>query len=150
MDDEKLKDIALNFQANISNELLKENMELKKEIKALQTQLKKSPESFNKESATESMLNADLISKEAVLHIFDDMTKEYAKTQDFDRVSGIAWVSVQRLPSVQPEIIRCHQCKYAEVADLEDSQDGYTCQFHRGSIWFSGSYCSWAERRQDG
>lgn len=53
-------------------------------------------------------------------------------------------------PSVQPEIIRCCQCKYAEVADSEDSQDGYTCQFHRGSIWFSGSYCSWAERRQNG
>ena len=49
--------------------------------------------------------------------------------------------------SAQPEIIRCGQCKYAEAADSEDSQDGYTCQFHRGSIWFSGSYCSWAERR---
>ena len=48
----------------------------------------------------------------------------------------------------QPEIIRCRECKYAEVADKEDSQDGYTCQFHRGSIWFSGSYCSWAERRE--
>ena len=44
------------------------------------------------------------------------------------------------------EVIRCKDCKYAEVADPEDSQDGYTCQFHRGSIWFSGSYCSWAER----
>lgn len=43
------------------------------------------------------------ISKESVLQIFDDMTKEYVKTQDFDRASGIAWVSVQRLPSVQPE-----------------------------------------------
>lgn len=49
----------------------------------------------------------------------------------------------------QPEIIRCKDCKYAEVADKEDGQDGYTCQFHRGSIWFSGSYCSWAERRQN-
>lgn len=48
------------------------------------------------------------------------------------------------------EIVRCGQCKYAEVADKEDAQDGYTCQFHRGSIWFSGSYCSWAERRTDG
>lgn len=47
------------------------------------------------------------------------------------------------------EIIRCKDCKYAEVADLEDSQDGYTCQFHRGNIWFSGSYCSWAERREE-
>lgn len=46
-----------------------------------------------------------------------------------------------------PEIIHCHECKYAEVADKDDNQDGYTCPFHRGSIWFSGSYCSWAERR---
>ena len=59
-------------------------------------------------------------------------------------------VAIDELPSAQPEIIRCGQCKYAEVADSEDSQDGYICQFHRGSIWFSGSYCSWAERRQDG
>lgn len=44
MDDEKLKDIALNFQANINDKLLKENMELKKEIKALQTQIRESPE----------------------------------------------------------------------------------------------------------
>ena len=58
--------------------------------------------------------------------------------------------AVKNLPSARPEIIRCGQCKYAEVADAEDSQDGYTCQFHRGSIWFSGSYCSWAERRYDG
>ena len=56
---------------------------------------------------------------------------------------------IQRLQTEQ-KIIRCCQCKYAEVADSEDSQDGYTCQFHRGSIWFSRSYCSWAERRQDG
>ena len=57
---------------------------------------------------------------------------------------------LEDLPSAQPEIIRCGQCKYAEVADKEDAQDGYTCQFHRGSVWFSGSYCSWAERRTDG
>jgi hypothetical protein len=59
---------------------------------------------------------------------------------------------VLNAPSAQPEIpeiIRCKDCKYAEVADKEDRQDGYTCQFHRGSIWFSGSYCSWAERRQE-
>lgn len=46
------------------------------------------------------------------------------------------------------EVVRCKDCKYAEVADPEDSQDGYICQFHRGCIWFSGSYCSWAERKE--
>ena len=64
------------------------------------------------------------------------------------RMSAVEHV-LFNLPSAQPEIIRCGQCKYAEVADPEDSQDGYTCQFHRGSIWFSGSYCSWAERREE-
>ena len=56
---------------------------------------------------------------------------------------------IEKMPSAQPEVIRCGQCKYAKVADPEDSQDGHTCQFHRGSIWFSGTYCSWAERRED-
>ena len=67
-----------------------------------------------------------------------------------DEYNGRSVEAIRKLPSAQPEIIRCGQCKYAEVADTEDSQDGYTCQFHRGSIWFSGSYCSWAERRHDG
>jgi hypothetical protein len=57
--------------------------------------------------------------------------------------------AIRHLPSAEPEIVRCGQCKYAEVADKEDAQDGYTCQFHRGSIWFSGSYCSWGERREE-
>ena len=56
--------------------------------------------------------------------------------------------AMQRLTESEEQIVRCGQCKYAEVADSEDSQDGYTCQFHRGSIWFSGSYCSWAEKKQ--
>lgn len=47
------------------------------------------------------------------------------------------------------EIVRCKDCKYAEVADSEDHQDGYTCRFHRGSIWFSGSYCSFAVRKEN-
>lgn len=57
--------------------------------------------------------------------------------------------ALEKLPSAQPEFIYCKDCKYAEIADKEDNQDGYTCQFHRGSIWFSGSYCSWAERRTE-
>lgn len=56
---------------------------------------------------------------------------------------------LRKLPSAQLKIIHCKDCKFAEVADKEDNQDGYTCQFHRGSIWFSGSYCSWAERQEE-
>ena len=82
----------------------------------------------------------------------DCISREAARDLMYHKQEPLDEYDLDSLPSVtpKPEIVRCNQCKYAEVADSEDSQDGYTCQFHRGSIWFSGSYCSWAERRQDG
>lgn len=88
---------------------------------------------------------SDLISRQAAIDALRLIPCDLGKRELEDAIKA-----VEQLPSAQPEIIRCGQCKYAEAADPEDSQDGYTCQFHRGSIWFSGSYCSWAERRQDG
>jgi hypothetical protein len=95
------------------------------------------------------------------LYEYEDKTeKQFQESDELDvgdwivhrifvqNMSDIDRRTILDLPSAQPEIIRCGQCKYAEVADKEDAQDGYTCQFHRGSIWFSGSYCSWAERKQ--
>ena len=86
----------------------------------------------------------DLISRQSAIDVIE--AGRLTKLIDAE----IAVNGLKALSSAQPGIIRCGQCKYAEVADAEDSQDGYTCQFHRGSIWFSGSYCSWAERRHDG
>lgn len=85
----------------------------------------------------------DAISRQAAI---DDL-KGKDPSQIWDTADVEVWVN--SLPPTQTEIIRCGQCKYAEVADKEDAQDGYTCQFHRGSVWFSGSYCSWAERRTE-
>ena len=45
----------------------------------------------------------DCISRQAVLNILDDMTKDYAKSNDFEKVNGVAWVKVQKLPSVNPQ-----------------------------------------------
>lgn len=100
---------------------------------------------------------SDTISRQAAIDVLDVLCQEHrykipgkietysqyneAWQDALDRAEG----AIFNLPSAQPEVIRCGQCKYAKVADPEDSQDGYTCQFHRGSIWFSGSYCSWAE-----
>ena len=86
----------------------------------------------------------DLISRQAAIDAVSETLKGV-----FVEYRDVAEKTIKKVPSAQPEIIRCKDCKYAEVADTEDSQDGYTCQFHRGSIWFSGSYCSWAERRTD-
>ena len=105
MEDKKLKDIALNFQANINNELLKENMELKKEIKAMQTQLKKSPEIFNKNSSTESMLTEDLISRRAAVSV----------ANDFDATMVVR--GLEKLPSVTPQ----------KVGESVECRFGYSC-----------------------
>lgn len=89
----------------------------------------------------------DLIDRKAAIDILD----AYQVMVKNGEENPYTWARLRmsELQSAQPEIIRCGQCKYAEVADKEDAQDEYTCQFHRGSIWFSGSYCSWAERRTD-
>lgn len=101
----------------------------------------------------------DTISRRAAIHIvleYDRRLCEHVGTPKDNEMYSFGrglLLSIERnlkqLPPAQPKIIPCKDCKYAEVADPEDSQDGYTCQFHRGSIWFSGSYCSWAERREE-
>ena len=90
------------------------------------------------------------ISRQALLDKFEPWlkVKDY-NDGELNMLKAVLY-EIRFMRPAQPEIIRCGQCKYAEVADKEDAQDGYTCQFHRGSIWFSGSYCSWAERRTDG
>lgn len=68
-----------------------------------------------------------------------------------DRPNWYLWGSeVENLIADTPsiDIVHCRECKYAEIADKTDDQDGYTCQFHRGSIWFSGSFCSWGKRKE--
>lgn len=92
----------------------------------------------------------DLIDRQAAIDAIRASTSKYTGFMEMEMYTDDDAVeAIEGLPAAQPEIIRCGQCKYAEVADKEDTQDGYTCQFHRGSIWFSGSYCSWAERRTE-
>lgn len=54
---------------------------------------------------------------------------------------------VERVPSAQPEIIRCKDCKYGGMKEFEEGYCG------GGAIdqEITGmDYCSWAERRTDG
>ena len=55
---------------------------------------------------------------------------------------------VEALPSAQPEIIRCKECKYCEhwYADK-----GRCFLWHEGGIdVFEDGFCNYAERRTDG
>ena len=112
------------------------------------------PTGFRFPTETEMAIDETLklcgVSGEDASMIAMEVMKKLGKSDEVPACcGGLAEKRLKSLPSAQPEIIRCKDCKYAEVADKEDGQDGYTCQFHRGSIWFSGSYCSWAERREE-
>ena len=81
------------------------------------------------------------------------MTNDYIRRQDaIDVVKGIDSYFVkyiESLPSAQPEIIRCKDCKYMTEHYYTDGNTPYwTC-----SEWDSGTdydgFCHYAERRTD-
>ena len=54
------------------------------------------------------------------------------------------------LPSVQPEIIRCKDCKHYYFADNRIPQEQrYVCDLN-GDRWKPDDYCSYAKRRAYG
>ena len=57
---------------------------------------------------------------------------------------------IKRLPSAQPEIIRCKDCKWYGRADKRRFYRGTDCLNHRiDTIVPDKDYCSRAERRTD-
>ena len=56
---------------------------------------------------------------------------------------------IKALPSAQPEIIMCNDCKYytTEVGD-SDFALGF-CPFVNSHLVMSKGFCAWAERRQN-
>ena len=57
---------------------------------------------------------------------------------------------IESLPSVQSEIIRCKDCKHYYYADNRIPQEQrYSCYLD-GDRWMPDSYCSFAERRDNG
>ena len=90
---------------------------------------------------------SDLISKQAAITL-PVMPKEHREyqTQNLDDAYEQAWFDLQKciekLPSVQPEIIRCRNCKFA-------SGDSRICMKFGHSPIGELDFCAWAERRTD-
>ena len=98
----------------------------------------------------------DLISRQAAIGAIDDRFMDILS--EFPR--NVSWeivklrTDIYKLPSAQPEIIRCKDCKYAHLTydgdckycDTFTDDDGY-----RLELYVSGDfYCGNAERRTDG
>ena len=84
----------------------------------------------------------DLISRQAAI----DAIKKAMCEDGFRSSTAIAYEIIRHLPSAQPEIIRCKDCKfYTEMrTDLKTGICSLACR-HLGDDGF----CSEAERRTD-
>ena len=56
--------------------------------------------------------------------------------------------AIKQLPTAQPEIIRCRDCKHYHYANRVPQEQMCTCEID-GNIWSPDSYCSFAEREED-
>ena len=92
---------------------------------------------------------SDLISRQAVIDILNQKMREMPPERYADYYKGLMVANgvVQGLPSAQPEIIRCLDCKYYD--EINQPYPQMYCRKH--SIDTSDQdFCSHAERREDG
>ena len=85
---------------------------------------------------------SDLISRQAAI---DELDKG-AWGVEWDKT--LAKTMIESLPSAQPEIIRCKDCRY-----YQDNNDGYphiNCKWDANETPDEDDFCSGAERRTDG
>lgn len=59
---------------------------------------------------------------------------------------GDAVGEIEQLPPIQPEIVRCKDCKYAEYID--DVQTLWCTECGQGRTVVPNDFCSYAERRE--
>ena len=84
----------------------------------------------------------DLIERQAAIEI----NRSY-HGQMPNEVNHRIWVEINELPSAQPEIVRCKDCKHRDPEDKKcDSGHFIQWQLPRDDDW----YCADAERRTDG
>ena len=86
----------------------------------------------------------DLISRQAAIDAADKIIERDTSGNNDVVKAMTAWKTyVEGLPSVQPEIVRCKDCRYAD-------EDG-VCQNSKGlAIQDDYDFCSYAKRRTDG
>ena len=86
----------------------------------------------------------DLIYKQTALDAIDSWRREYPL--DLREPIDDCWNAVKELPTVQPEIIRCKDCKY-----MIDTGDELMCDNAKGWVVATASDfgCVLAERRSE-
>ena len=90
----------------------------------------------------------DLISRQAAIDALSMMQGIVAENGVRKGIS-LAWQQIKDLPSAQPGIVRCKECKYGE----QDDDGWWYCRdtgYSMGDGEKGDGFCSNAERRTDG
>lgn len=93
----------------------------------------------------------DLIDRQAAIDEIDEWIKAFLEQGHRESAADACLIQdgIIQLPSAQPEIVRCKDCKYmTEHYDTDGNAPYWTC-----SEWDSGTdydgFCHYAERRTD-
>ena len=83
---------------------------------------------------------SDYISRQAAIDALADMHCKSDEDGYVWIIRSDAWARIDALPSAQPEIIRCKDCKHWDGVD--------TCDVIDAPVW-DNDFCSMAERRSN-
>ena len=100
----------------------------------------------------------DLISRQAAIDALRDARHRFFVADEAGGMGTVKWSEdviyfaaaervLSELPSAQPEIIRCKDCRY-----YQDNNDGYphiNCKWDANETPDANDFCSGAERRTD-
>jgi len=97
----------------------------------------------NESSKTQKKL--DTISRQAAIDVLD--TGLWGVEWD----KALATAMLKDLPTAEPQIIRCNDCKYWDFSDIHSSIcPNRRCKATIGKMYTDADfYCAYAERRQD-
>lgn len=97
------------------------------------------------------MNNDDLISRADALNCFHDWIDSHGDVHTADEMSE--YQRIEQLPSAQPEIIRCKDCKHfiRDISCVEGRYNGCDEWTDNGNEIevAEDDFCSYAERRAD-
>ena len=94
----------------------------------------------------------DLISRQTAIDALGERPLVWSKDDDYS-LGGRSQYDIDRLaietvPSAQPEIIRCEECRY-NTGLSKFIEDYYNCDHHE-QIVRAYDFCSHAEKRKEG
>lgn len=91
------------------------------------------------------MSDKDIIYRQDAIDAYGDWYVEEGTAEGF---IGTVKQLLEGLPSAQPEIIRCKECKHYEQEVGDKSYALGWCPFIKSHLVMSEGFCAWAERRE--